>query len=143
MTNLSAGIGLAQLEMLEEKITKRRHNYKVYLQLLQSFEGITFLSETKGSFSNRWLTTIKIDPSICGFTNEELRISLRNAKIESRFLWKPLHLQPIFKTYPFFGGNIASDLFNQGLCLPSSSQLTLRDQVRVVEVIEKQFQKVC
>lgn len=142
MTNLAAGIGLGQLRSLEEKIKNRRLIFERYKSLLKPFAGIGFLEESADSFSNRWLSTIVIDPTITGFTNQELRLALQHKQIENRFLWKPLHLQPVFANAPYYGGNTASNLFENGLCLPSSSQLSLEDQFRVVEVIRKQFKKV-
>ncbi len=142
MTNLSAGIGLAQLEVLSKKIKQRRGIYENYRKLLKPLEGICLLAEPENCFSNRWLTTILIDPQKTGFTNNELRMALKMEKIETRFLWKPLHQQPVFKKFPYFGGNTASELYETGLCLPSSSQLALEDQFQVVAMIVKQYQKV-
>jgi dTDP-4-amino-4,6-dideoxygalactose transaminase len=143
MTNLAAGIGLGQMRSAEEKIRKRRAIFKRYQSLLKQYDGIKFLEEREGSFSNRWLTTIVIDPTKTGFTNNDIRLALQKNQIETRFLWKPLHLQPVFLKAPYYGGNTASSLFNNGLCLPSSSQLSLEEQLRVVEVFEKEFTKVC
>jgi len=143
MTNLAAGIGLGQMRSMEEKIRKRRAIFEIYQSLLKQYDGIKFLEESEGSFSNRWLTTIVIDPTKTGFTNNDIRLALQKNQIETRFLWKPLHLQPVFLNAPYYGGNTASNLFNNGLCLPSSSQLSLEEQLRVVEVFEKEFIKVC
>ena len=136
MNNVSAAIGLAQISKLDEKISLRRKVYENYYHLLSEVPGISFLDEPEGCFSNRWLSAILIDEKVFGYTNEDVRIALLNNKIESRYLWKPLHTQPSFEGCPFYEGGYSEKLFSQGLCLPSSEDLTLDDQVRIVEIIK-------
>ncbi|WP_162418643.1 DegT/DnrJ/EryC1/StrS family aminotransferase [Cyclobacterium roseum] len=135
MNNISAGIGLAQLDSLEERIQKRRAIFRRYQQFLQELPGIHFLKEPAGFFSNRWLTTMVIDPLLAGFSSRELMISLQDQEIESRLLWKPMHLQPLYKNTPFFGTGVSSALFSQGICLPSSTGLTEEEMDRVLDVV--------
>jgi dTDP-4-amino-4,6-dideoxygalactose transaminase len=142
MNNIAAAIGLAQLERLDEFVAKRRLINKRYRALFEGFPGISFQSESEGSISNYWLTTILIDESITGFSNDRLRVMLLKEGVETRFLWKPLHLQPAFSGVPFYGGRISEKLFLKGLCLPSSSDLDYEDQKKISGVIEKELSKV-
>ena len=141
MNNLAASIGLAQLEQLNGWIEKRRLINQRYRDLLEGFPGISFQEEQKGGFSNYWLSAILIDSDITGITNSKLRVEFLNNDIETRFLWKPLHLQPIFKNMPYYGGEVAKSLFKRGLCLPSSINLTFEDQKFIVSHIEKELIK--
>jgi dTDP-4-amino-4,6-dideoxygalactose transaminase len=141
MSNLSAAVGLGQLEKLEEKVRSRRKIFERYVQMFSDFEGIDLLAEPEGVRSNRWLSTITIDKAVTGFDHEDVRQALAAQQIESRYLWNPLHLQPIFKGYPYFGGNVAESLFNRGLCLPSGEMLSELDQERIVGII-KSLRKV-
>jgi dTDP-4-amino-4,6-dideoxygalactose transaminase len=141
MNNLAASIGLAQLEQLDEFVIKRRKINANYKKLLGSFEGISFQEDSEKTKSNFWLTALLIDDKITGFTNDRLRVVLMKRGIESRFLWKPLHMQPVFKEIPFYGGNNSERMFNKGLCLPSSVNLTLHDQKNIVEVISEELIK--
>jgi len=141
MNNLAASIGLAQLEQLDEFVIKRRKINANYRKLLGSFEGISFQEDSEKTKSNFWLTALLIDDKITGFTNDRLRVVLMKRGIESRFLWKPLHMQPVFKEIPFYGGNNSERMFNKGLCLPSSVNLTLHDQENIVEVISEELIK--
>lgn len=136
MSNLSAAIGLAQLEKLNDKVEKRRRIFERYVQMFSDFEGINFLAEPEGVRSNRWLSTITIDKQVTGFDHEDVRQALAAQQIESRYLWNPLHLQPIFNGYPYFGGNVAEGLFNRGLCLPSGEMLSELDQERIVGIFK-------
>ncbi len=142
MNNMAAAVGVAQLEKLVGWIGKRRLINERYRILLEDFPGISFQSESDESFSNFWLSAILIDENKSGFSNDRLRISLYKNGIESRFLWKPLHMQPVYKHVPFYGGNVAESLFYKGLCLPSSVSLSLEDQKRIAGVIEKELSKV-
>jgi dTDP-4-amino-4,6-dideoxygalactose transaminase len=135
MNNMSAAIGLAQIGKLDHKIERRREIYQNYVNLLTDMDGISFLEEPSGFFSNRWLSAILIDKTKTGFSNEELRLALLDQNIESRYLWKPLHTQPSFKDCSYYGNGISEDLFDKGLCLPSSENLTFSDQERIVKVI--------
>lgn len=135
MNNMSAAIGLAQIEKLDYKIKRRREVYQNYVNLLTGVNGISFLDEPPGYFSNRWLSAILIDKTMTGFSNEELRLALLEQNIESRYLWKPLHTQPSFKDCFYFGNGVSEELFDKGLCLPSSEDLMFTDQQRIVNVI--------
>lgn len=137
MSNVSAGIGRGQMRILPERIRQRRANWNYYREALKEFEGITFQTEPDDRFfSNHWLTTILVDPEKCnGTTREDLRLALEEQNIESRPLWKPMHLQPIFQPFPVYTTGISEHLFNIGLCLPSSSSLTPEELDRVVNVI--------
>lgn len=141
MNNMTAAIGLAQLEKLDDFVSNRREINERYRELLAGFPGISFHEERGGSKSNYWLTTILIDEEKAGFSNDRLRSVLLNKGIETRFLWKPLHLQPVYKGAPFFGGRIAERFFNDGLCLPSSSNLKPDQQMEIVDIIEKEIHK--
>jgi dTDP-4-amino-4,6-dideoxygalactose transaminase len=133
MSNVLAGIGRGQMEVLMERVTLRRRNFEFYKNALGNISGVTFLEEPDGCFSNRWLSCILIDPEITeGITRETIRLHLAQDNIESRPLWKPMHLQPIFEKSPYFGNQVAQSLFNNGLCLPSGSNLEKHDLERVV-----------
>jgi dTDP-4-amino-4,6-dideoxygalactose transaminase len=141
MNNLAAAIGLAQLEQLDSWVQKRRLINTRYKELLADMPGISFQNDSEESKSNFWLTTILVDHEITGFTNDNLRVQFLKSDIETRFLWKPLHLQPVFRQLPFYGGSISEKLFNKGLCLPSSVDLTLQDQERIVSLISQELAK--
>jgi dTDP-4-amino-4,6-dideoxygalactose transaminase len=136
MSNVLAGIGCGQMEVLDQRISQRRENFLFYKKNLQHVEGITFLEEPNEQyFSNHWLTTVIIDPKKTGITRENLRIALERENIESRPLWKPMHLQPIFSFCPAYVDGTSEKLFEDGLCLPSGSNLTDDDRQRVLEII--------
>lgn len=140
LSNVAAAIGVGQLEVLEQRIAARRENYAFYRQLLDQVEGITFLDEPQGYKSNRWLSCILIDPSKTkGISRETLRLALEKHNIESRPLWKPMHRQPLFKDAPFFGNGISDRLFDQGLCLPSGSNLTTEQKERIASQLKVVF----
>lgn len=141
MNNLAAAIGLAQLEQLDIWVQKRRQINKRYKELLAMMPGISFQNDSGESKSNFWLTTILVDEKITGFSNDNLRVQFLKRDIETRFLWKPLHLQPVFSHLPFYGGRVSEKLFNRGLCLPSSVDLTLQDQERIVSLISPELAK--
>ncbi len=132
MNNLAAGIGLAQLDRVDERIQKRRAIFDHYKNELEAMPGVSFLPEPEGYFSNRWLTAVRIDPGKAGFDAEALRLALEQNNIESRPVWKPMHLQPVFHASPCYGGALASSLFEAGLCLPSGSNLNKEDLDRVL-----------
>lgn len=137
MSNVLAGIGVGQLEVLEKRVLARRLNFDFYQNELSVIDGISFLKEPVNFYSNRWLTTITIDPvKTKGKTREDLRLYLASQNIESRPLWKPLHKQPLFKGFSFFGEGVSEKLFEMGLCLPSGSNLTEEDLSRVVNSIK-------
>jgi len=135
MSNLCAGVGRGQMQVLAKRITQRRSIYDQYVRHLQGKKGIHFLQEPGGYFSNRWLSTILIDPVVAGFTREELRLAFEKDNIESRPLWKPMHMQPVFAGSAFYGDGTAEKLFEQGLCLPSGSNLKEDDKQRIIEVL--------
>jgi dTDP-4-amino-4,6-dideoxygalactose transaminase len=143
MSNVCAAIGRGQMEVLSTRVEQRRANYLFYTDVLKNLPGISFLPEPAGCFSNRWLTTIIVNPQQSGgITREDIRLSLEKENIESRPLWKPMHLQPVFKQYPFYGDGTSEKLFEQGLCLPSGSNLSSIDLERVVDIIQSLFNKV-
>ena len=136
MSNVLAGIGRGQLEVIEERVKQRRENYNFYYKHLK-FPGISFLTEIEECFSNRWLTTILVDPiKTGGVTSSDLRMGLKKQNIESRPLWKPMHLQPIFRNYPSYLNGVSERLFDLGLCLPSGSNLTASDKNDIFSFIK-------
>jgi len=142
MSNICAGIGRGQMEVLPERIEQRRANFTFYHKELSYFPGIKFVQEPEGFYSNRWLTTILIDPEKSGgITREDIRIVLEKENIESRPLWKPMHLQPVFKDFPYYGEKVSEGLFEKGLCLPSGSNLTKEELERVLKCIQGVFKK--
>ncbi|MFT6417581.1 MAG: dTDP-4-amino-4,6-dideoxygalactose transaminase [Dokdonia sp.] len=137
MSNISAGIGRGQLEVLKDRIQQRRANYDFYEKHLGDIEGLSFHKEPDEYFSNRWLTTLLIDPKITGgIGREDIRLSLLKENIEARPLWKPMHLQPIFRNSQQFLNGVSDELFRDGLCLPSGSNLTLAEKNKVVQSIK-------
>lgn len=133
MSNVLAGVGRGQMLVLEDRVTARRRNYERYHTELGKLPGIEFLAEPTGYFSNRWLSCV-LTPSYK--IREQLRLALLEQNIESRPLWKPLHLQPIFEKFPKFTDGTSEDLFNKGLCLPSGSNLTQDDLSSVIKIIK-------
>jgi len=141
LSNICAGIGRGQLKVIEERVAQRRANFEFYKRELGSLEGVTFQPELKGSYSNRWLTCLSVDPLKSTVTREKIRLALESENIESRPLWKPMHLQPVFKEAPFYGTTISEELFNTGICLPSGSNLSKADLERIVALLKRQFEK--
>ncbi len=140
MSNVLAGIGRGQMEVLDERVKQRRENNRRYREMLMSVDGISFLNEPEGHFSNYWLTTILVDPEKTGaITREDIRLAFEKENIEARPLWKPMHLQPVFSGYPFFGDGTGERLFEAGLCLPSGSNLTDADFDRINKVLKSLF----
>ena len=135
LSNVLAGIGLGQLEVLEDRVAARRANFNFYQQALGDLEGIEFMPEAPWGRHTRWLTTLTIDPDAFGATREDVRLALEAADIEARPVWKPMHLQPVFAGCEVIGGNVSEELFEKGLCLPSGSNLSESDLQRVVDVI--------
>lgn len=132
MSNVCAAIGIGQLEVLEERIEQRRANYNLYQQSLAHSENISFLDEPEAYYSNRWLSTILLrDYDL----REQVRLALEAENIESRPLWKPMHMQPIFKDCSMYGGEVSEELFSRGLCLPSGSNLSRTDLNRIIKII--------
>ncbi|GIM48673.1 DegT/DnrJ/EryC1/StrS family aminotransferase [Capnocytophaga stomatis] len=138
MSNITAGIGRGQMEVLDERITQRRQNHFFYQELFKNFDGITLFTEPNSDFfSNHWLSAITIDNQKTGFDREDLRLKFLEDNIETRPLWKPMHLQPIFANAPYYGGNVSETLFDKGLCLPSGSNMTDEDRERIVKIFSK------
>ena len=139
MSNVCAGIGRGQVEVLPLRIAQRRKNNAYYRERLSDIAGISFQTEPSPDYySNYWLTSILIDPEKTkGRTREDVRLTLEDANIESRPLWKPMHLQPVFADCPFYGNGLSDRLFELGLCLPSGSNLTEDDLNRVTEIIRR------
>lgn len=141
MSNVCAAIGRGQMTVLQDRVNQRRLNFELYSQHLANISGITFLNEPVGYYSNRWLSTILVDPSKTnGISREDIRLALEKENIESRPLWKPMHMQPIFENYPFYGDGTAERLFEQGLCLPSGSNLAESELLEVVKIIKSLFE---
>lgn len=141
MSNICAGIGRGQMEVLDEHVALRRQMHDFYVRLFENIDSVSvFTVSNEDYFSNYWLTTILIDPKLNnGITREVLRKAFESENIESRPLWKPLHLQPIFRKYPYYGQAVAETLFENGLCLPSCSNLTDEDRERIAGVVKELF----
>ena len=136
MSNILAAIGRGQMQVLEKRVKARRKIYEHYLQKLGDTPGISFLPEPEGFYSNRWLTTILVDPDQTGgVTHEDIRSALEKENIESRPLWKPMHLQPVFDFAPVYENGNSRMLFEKGLCLPSGTAMDDSDLDRVVETV--------
>ena len=136
LSNVLAAIGRGQLQSLAERVAARRANYERYSDFFRGMPGYKLLKEPRpGMLSNRWLSTVIVDPDVAGTDRETLRRALDARDIEARPLWKPLHLQPVFKGAPYFGGGVAERLFDHGLCLPSGSNLTSADFERIFDVL--------
>ena len=137
MSNICAGIGRGQMFVLDEHVARRREIHDLYVKLLAGVKGVKVMCQPEGGDfnSNYWLTCITVDPEEAGFTREDVRLALDEDNIESRPLWKPMHLQPVFKNAPFYGNGTSERLFEIGLCLPSGPTLTDEDVERVVKVI--------
>ena len=143
MSNVLAGIGIGQMEVLDKRVHQRRRNNHRYRQFFEDIPGITFQTEPSNDFfSNYWLTAIIIEPELTGgITREDVRIAFENENIESRPLWKPMHLQPVYKGTQFYGEGVCEKLFKNGLCLPSGSNLTNHEFERIFKVLKKIFKK--
>jgi pyridoxal phosphate-dependent aminotransferase EpsN len=136
MSNLLAAVGRGQLTTLDQRIVRRRAIRARYEQALRRQPGIAFPREAEYGRSNAWLTCITVDPSRFGATREDIRLHLEARNIESRPVWKPMHLQPVFRGCPVRGGAVARELFESGLCLPSGSSMSDADQAMVIAAIE-------
>ena len=141
LSNICAGIGRGQMEILDSHIEKRREMHQFYKNVFVDQEGITIFSEpNEDYYSNHWLSAIIINSEKNnGKSREDLRLLLENENIESRPLWKPMHLQPVFKNAPYYGGSVSEELFNNGLCLPSGSNLNSDDITRIKSVLFDKF----
>ena len=132
MSNISAGIGRGQMEVITQRVEQRRNNYEFYHAKLSNLGSINFLEEPKGYYTNRWLSCILLENYE---ERESLRMALEKENVESRPLWKPMHLQPIFENYPTYLDNTSENLFDRGLCLPSGSNLEVSQLNKVVDII--------
>jgi dTDP-4-amino-4,6-dideoxygalactose transaminase len=136
MSNVLAGFGRGQLEVIDNRVSRKRGIYQTYRDYLQDLDGIRFLEEPgPGYFSNRWLSCIVLDPAITGVSRLDLQATLEKHNIESRPLWKPMHLQPAFRDYPSYLNGVSEALFEKGLCLPSGTALSLEDQQRIIGLV--------
>lgn len=142
MSNITAGIGRGQMEVLADRVEARRAMNKFYQDLFADIDGVTVFTEpTSDYFSNHWLSAILIDPKVAGKTREDLRLAFLEDDIESRPLWKPMHMQPVFADAPYYGGKVAEELFEYGLCLPSGSNLTDAERERISAKVKEVFGK--
>ena len=138
MSNVLAGIGRGQLAVLDDRVQRRREIFEYYRQGLEDVPGIEFMPEADYGTANRWLTVILITPELFGADREAVRLALEAENIESRPVWKPMHMQPVFQTtHPcrVVGGKVSEDLFSRGLCLPSGTAMTSHDQDRVIRTV--------
>ncbi|WP_121966443.1 DegT/DnrJ/EryC1/StrS aminotransferase family protein [Myroides sp. N17-2] len=140
MSNIVAGIGRGQMEVLNDRIAARRANNAFYQELFKDIAGVTvFVEPTEEFFSNHWLSCITVDASVCGKNREQLRLALLEDNIETRPLWKPMHMQPVFENAPYYGGKVAEQLFDCGLCLPSGSNMTDEERERIAVAVRAFF----
>ena len=138
MSNICAGIGRGQMEVLDKHVSLRREMHSFYKSVFEEIEEASLFSEfNENYFSNFWLSTIVFSDT--KKNPEELRLLFEKENIETRPLWKPMHLQPIFKDAPYFGSNISETLFKNGLCLPSGSNLSVHDKERIKECLNNYF----
>ena len=137
MSNILAAIGRGQLRVLDERVRQKREIFTAYKQALEDIPGLNFMPEAPWGRATRWLTVITIDPKEFGATREDIRLALEAENIEARPVWKPMHLQPVYQACEYIGRGISDNLFANGLCLPSGTQLTSTDIERVVSVIRK------
>lgn len=144
MSNICAGIGRGQMEVLDKHVNLRRKMHDFYADYFAKIDGITILKEPSSDYySNHWLSAIVIDPKVAGITREDLRLKFEENNIESRPLWKPMHLQPVFENNSFyFGTDVSEKLFDNGLCLPSGSNLTDAERNRIKLVLDLIFNKI-
>ncbi len=140
MSNIVAGIGRGQMEVLPNRVEARRKMHDFYVDLFKDIDGVDVFTEPSADFySNHWLSAIIVDAKKTGKTREDLRLALLEDNIESRPLWKPMHLQPVFETAPYYGTTVSEDLFNDGLCLPSGSNLTDEERQRIAKKVREVF----
>ena len=141
LSNISAGIGRGQMEVLDERIAARRKMNAFYKEAFKEVDGVSVFEEpSEDYFSNHWLTAIIVDPEkTAGITREQLRMAFESDQIESRPLWKPMHMQPVFAKQPYYGGGVCDRLFRYGLCLPSGSNLSDQERNRILTVIKRTF----
>lgn len=143
LSNICAGIGRGQMEVLDKRVEARRDMFQFYVNLFRNIDGISLCAEPDNNFfSNHWLSVIEVDPEKTGgITREDLRKCLEKENIESRPLWKPMHMQPVFEGCPFYGTGVAERKFENGLCLPSGSNLIDSDKSRIEKAVLSCFKK--
>lgn len=141
LSNICAGIGRGQLSVLKDRVAARRHNFSVYQAALSDLPGVNFMPEADFGTSTRWLSCLTFEPNAMGIDREQVRLKLLEQQIETRPVWKPMHLQPVFANCECINRGIAEDLFQKGLCLPSGSNLTSEDLQRVIDEIRKLYLK--
>lgn len=140
MSNIVAGIGRGQMEVLPSRVEARRRMHQFYVDLFANIDGVSVFSEANSDFySNHWLSAVIVDSKITGITREDLRFAFLEDNIESRPLWKPMHLQPVFANSPYYGDKVAEELFDAGLCLPSGSNLTDTERERIALAVKSFF----
>lgn len=139
LSNVLAAIGRGQLQVLPERVRRKREIFATYQQLLGDLPGISFMPEALWGQATRWLTVITVDPAEFGATREDIRLALEAENIEARPVWKPMHLQPVFRSCEVVGGAVAEALFRDGLCLPSGTAMTDSDLQRVCEIVRKTY----
>jgi pyridoxal phosphate-dependent aminotransferase EpsN len=141
LSNVCAAIGVGQMEVLDDRVSARRSIFERYKEALVR-PGIRFMPEPNGYLSSRWLTAITVEPLEAGLSREDIRFALLEHEIESRPLWKPMHLQPLFAGAQYIGSGVDENLFENGLCLPSGSDMTEADQNEVIERILALFDAI-
>lgn len=141
LSNLLAAVGRGQLRVLEARVQARRAHRTFYEQTLGTLEGVGFMPLSSEGSWNGWLSVITIDPQTFGATREDVRLALEKENIESRPVWKPMHLQPVFKECRMYGGVVSEAAFENGLCLPSGSSLTAEERERVVTLIKGMYRR--
>ena len=139
LSNVCAAIGRGQLQDLDKKVARRREHFAAYAKAFADLPGVAMQPEAPWGKSTRWLTCLTIDPKIAGTDRERVRLALEAADIECRPLWKPMHLQPVFRQAEKVGGSVSENLFEYGLCLPSGSGMSDEDRGRVIEIVQKSF----
>ena len=135
LSNLLAAVARGQLEVLDDRVTRRRANFRCYEKNLGNLPGVDFMPEIAGGRSTRWLTCMTVDPQRFGASREDIRLALEAENIESRPVWKPMHMQPVHADCRVHGGGVAQRLFERGLCLPSGSNLAENDLRRIVDIV--------
>jgi dTDP-4-amino-4,6-dideoxygalactose transaminase len=143
MSNICAGIGLGQIKVLDKNVEAKREVHHFYKNIFAEIDGAKLFEVlNENYFSNYWLNTILVEPNTKNNRNKEsLRLAFENKNIETRPVWKPMHLQPVFENYPYYGNKVAEELFEKGLCLPSGVNFTAEEKKRIKEVIETFFSK--
>ena len=137
LSNVLAAIGRGQLQTLDERVKVRRQVFEQYKQALSDLPGVSFMPEAGYGKANRWLTVMMLDPNITRLTPETIRLKLEESNIESRPVWKPMHLQPVFADCPCVGGSVSETIFKQSLCLPSGTAMTTSDLDRIIGIVRK------